>query len=236
MACKPTQKDKDWALNIVTKLFDMDFEYAISYHDYGDEDYEIGLGEWRYEHKKELKDLNLLFYSGATKVCIVDRGNKNWVIKIGFIRKTVPYFVAHDSTEDYCMIEADHFQYANEWGVQEYFAATYLIGDIKGINIFIQEYAARDEDLFEKLFKEHIVNTFYTPKEIEDFSSYDWESVDSQVDLLDDSERIYAVLGKEREDLVNFAREYGINDLHNENWGITNDNRYVIFDFSGFYD
>ena len=150
------------------------------------------------------------YYSGATKACVYVP-NSDCVIKFDLHLKT-----------HYCRTEAENYRKALEAGLGDYFAACEFLEEIDGVEFFVQEKVAADEDDISDNFRD-----YYDPVSSEYYDE----------DSLDENDRIYALLGctTESMELVNFCSENEINDLHSGNWGFNwNSNHYVIIDYSGY--
>lgn len=230
----PTQEQKDWAMGIMHKLFDLGFYDAISYH--RDQDsttyYHLGLYDWERTKKEDIVRLPIKFYSGETKVCIVSKECPDWVVKIGFERTTLPEYVKSHTDQNFCELEADYYTKACDNNIAYCFAATYKIGEIDGIPIFMQEYADTNEDMFEDIFANYM-ESIYSKDDDEDEEEYS-SRIEEYVEDMENSDRIYAVLGEDSDDIVEFIEEHDINDLHSSNWGVTPDGRFVMIDYSGY--
>ena len=231
----PTKQEQDRALLVVKELFSNDFSDAICYSldksivgNY----YRLGLSNWLNEHCELLDRLKIAMYSGETKVCIIDEFNPNWVLKISFNRATDPYYVTRKVDWDFCEREVEFYSKACNNNLQDYFAATYQLGKINGVFISIQEAVDADEDIFGNIFASY-VREQYDRNDFEDEEDYE-EAVSASTEDMDNDDRIYAVLGADSDNLIEFIHEHDINDLHAGNWGITSDGRYVLMDFSGF--
>lgn len=232
---KPTITDINWAMSVMNTLFSHGFHDAIIYHlDEYDSFYgSLGLYDWECHHSKVLNDLHVVLHNGETKVCIIGE-NDNWVIKVGFDRTTSPRYVAREIAENFCKKEADYYAEACELGIEDCFAATYKIGEVDNTSIFLQEYAANREDDIEGLFFDYASSTDdYYPDEDEDQDSR-MDRLWSYVRGMDDEERIFAVLGENNTQVLDFIFSHEINDLHQANWGVTNDGRCVMIDYSGY--
>lgn len=204
---KPTLEEIEFATATMNKLFShYNFTEAITlYHNgYG---YVAGLYKWRKNFGQALLNEGFSFHAGETKVCIIVP-SFNWVIKVGI--KPCHF--------DYCAKEAKNFQNAKEWGLSDFFAATYNIGEVRGWSIYLQEYAAPDEDAVTSALRTWTGDTHLMSD-----------------DGFDDEDRVRAVFGADYgSDIIDFICENRINDLHSGNFGVTRDGRIVIFDFSGY--
>lgn len=241
----PSVQEKEVALDLVQELFDNDFWYAISYHEknrgmgswtWFDE----GLYEWKHQHDMFLAMFPGMIYSGATKACIVPTIKElyeKWVIKISFVRDTNPDYVRRGEVDDYCEREARYYQEACVDHLEQYFAATYDIGQVNGVNIFLQEYARPDEDSLDETLcsyiDSHSERYGVSRNDYDDDDAYH-DTLYGEITEMDIEDKVEAIFGEELDDLVAFIDSHSINDLHTANWGTTMDGRIVIFDFSGF--
>ena len=214
---RPTNKEISVAIDIIDKLMNVGLYDALTYHKINPdkEYYCLGLSDWLEEHEELLRAERIGYSSGETKLCLLCDKLDDWVIKLGFLRSTNPYYVKEGLDKDFCNLEAEYYVKACDNNLGEFFAATYEVGEINGVRIFLQELAQPDEDYFMDCFEEYARQG-------------------NDRDDFDNDERIYAVFGEESDNLVNFIDMFEINDLHEANYGLTKDGRAVIFDFSGY--
>ena len=241
---KPTESDIAIATEIINRLMSKGLKYAISYQSDEDddddedmcEDYSYNWDEWRWDNEGFLSENGIKAASGETKVCFIVPELKNWVIKVGFLRKTSRYYSKYHLDMDFCKLEADYYAEAEEQEMETYFAATYYAGTVNEVPFFLQEYATIDPTLFENKFniygkslsKYHHSNSSSSSS---DSSSSDYNYYGDDLTL---EERIKAVFGEDTEELIDFVEEHEINDLHEYNWGTAADGRYIMIDFSGY--
>lgn len=231
---RPTNKEVSIAINIIDKLMSVGLYNALTYHKIkpDKEYYHLGLSDWLEGHRELLRAEGISYSWGETKLCLLCDALDDWVIKLGFLRSTNPYYVKEDLDKDFCGLEAEYYIKACNNNLGEFFAATYEVGEINGVHIFLQELAQPDEDYFMDCFEEYA----YQGNDRNDFDDderYD-DYINEIVEDMDNDERIYAVFGEESDNLVDFIDMVGINDLHEANYGLTKDGRAVIFDFSGY--
>lgn len=226
-------------LDIAKSLFDMNFEYAVTYHKSPSSInpdrpwYQIGIYDWLKDHSATLKDAGLYVLSGATKACILQKGQREWVIKVGFV-PSEPEMV------NYCELEAKYYDLACQNHLEDYFAATYKIGthiaeDGTEIPIFAQQWAEVSTDNYDTKCLEYMSSGWYAS--IDDIPEEELDDYYCRIEDLDEDERVcamYNCLSYEIKDLLEFIEEHDINDLHSENWGITNSGKTVMIDFSGY--
>ena len=231
---RPTNKEISVAIDIIDKLMNVGLYDALTYHKIklDKEYYCLGLGDWLEDHKELLRAERIGYSSGETKLCLLCDKLDDWVIKLGFLRSTNPYYVKEGLDKDFCNLEAEYYMKACDNNLGEFFAATYEIGEINGVHIFLQELAQPDEDYFMNCFEEYACQG-NDRNDFDDDEQYD-DYIDEIVENMDNDERIYAVFGEESDNLVDFIDMFEINDLHEANYGITKDGRAVIFDFSGY--
>lgn len=144
-----TEKDKDWAIDLLNRLFDRDFYDAISYHEIkagGHSYYHIGMYDWIDKNRCFMNDNNIHICNGEDKICIIQK-DSNWVIKMSFDCSTNPYY-ADIKRKNPCVREAEYYSKACNNNLDEFFAATYELGQYRGVPVILQEYAAEDEGLF----------------------------------------------------------------------------------------
>lgn len=228
----PTIHDINWAMDIVSELFFLGFEEALTYHrveySYGS-GWEKGLSTWKSAHIDDLIDLDVVLNSGETKVCLIGECPDNrWVIKIGIDRSPI------GSSTNYCESEAENFQLARKAGVDDCFAATYKIGCIGSFPIFLQEFAAADEGEIESECYNYVSSNreAYGLDEIEDEDIE--EEAWGRVYDMGDEERVSAMFG-DNDRLADFLYSNGINDLHSGNFGISSTGAAKIIDYSGYF-
>lgn len=232
---RPTNKEVSIAINIIDKLMSVGLYDALTYHkiEPDKEYYYLGLSDWLKGHRELLRSEGIGYSWGETKLCLLCDALDDWVIKLGFLRSTDPYYVKEGLDKNFCSLEAEYYIKACDNNLGDFFAATYEVGEINGVHIFLQELAQPDEDYFMDCFKKYARqdndrNDFTGEEQYDDY-------IDEIVKDMDNDERIYAVFGEESDNLVDFIDVVGINDLHEANYGLTKDGRAVIFDFSGFY-
>lgn len=233
---KPTMQEKEEALSVVQVLFSYGFKGALSY----------GTGEcgyWKWIHTPEneevLDALGIEMTCGASKVCII-KDSERWVIKIGFLRATNKHFVQYGSAIDFCAREAEYYAKAVDARCERYFAATYKCGEVDGVEIFLQEKVKVCEERFEDRVYKYISSS-YRPEDYEDEDEMN-DCIADDMENCDSESYIRAILEPEAEkdedidieELIEFVDEHDINDLHPLNWGITNEGKVVLIDFSGY--
>lgn len=219
-----------WAMDTVNELFSMGFREALSFKK--TEKYNCyfpGLGDWESKHRKEIVS-RFLFYCGASKVCIQDLEVPEWVIKMDFLKDTNPH-ISDIKIESHCAREAENYKKALELEMDDCFAAVIKAGEVEGRPVYVQERVIVDEEQISDFFCDYI-REGYKKEEGVDEEEY-WEEVVCQMQDLEDGDRVLAIFG--RKEVLEFICEHSINDLHSGNWGITEDGRVVMFDYSGYW-
>lgn len=168
-----------------------------------------------YDHDMEV--LGFECFYGCSKFCIYHPFFGDYVVKF--------------STEsfDYCERE-----YKNYWAAvynhfEEYFPYTIFLGNLNGINLYLQEKAICDSQAVSDMWYSKVYDGYWSEEEAIEASNTGeiWNIIDD----LDDSERIEIIY--DNSDLIDFLDEYRINDLHEGNFGYIGE-RLVIIDFSGY--
>lgn len=158
------------------------------------------------------------FNNGVVKYCISHPDFNGFVVKFCNYRF------------NYCEREYKNYLAAVEKGIEEFFPYTDFLGTMNGIDLYIQEKAVCDSDgvssIWYHAIEEDYVNVYNESEDI--VYGRIWDMIS---DLEDDQRAIYCFGYNEK--LLNFLGEYRINDLHEGNFGYTED-RLVIIDFSGF--
>ena len=209
----PTEKD----YNEVKEYIDILVSYG-----FGNWSDNWNYSKWVIEYENELADnYGFNFYDGCTKIVVTNADSK-WVIKID---------MDSDWTHrghTYCELEALNWIQILEAGFEKYFAATYFVEMVNGIEFFMQEYAEADESVYSSRCYDYYCSSRGEDEDEEDYCSDYWD--------MDDSERLVAIYGADynTHELINFCWDMHINDLHCGNFGETADGRTVIFDYSGY--
>lgn len=198
---------------IASVLVEALVEYGATEHlrDYG----EGSLHEWYTD--KGLKYVGYSMSSGCTKACIWHSDLCDWVIKVGFI---------NSKNIDYAKVEYENYVRAVEEDLAHYFPETVFIGEFGGHAFYAQRECECNEDSISREWYDSLCDRYYDRGE-----EYDCDSIWSEVDNLEDDERVELLFGDEK--LIEFLREYKINDLHEGNFGYRGGFK-VIIDFSGF--
>ena len=155
--------------------------------------------------------------AGCTKACIWHDDLAGWVIKVG---------LSNNKNYDYAKMEYENYCLAKEAGLAHYFPETVFIGEFGGRAFYAQRMCECDENQISSEWFECLCDQYLDRGE-----EYDCDTVWSEVDDLEDNERVSLFF--DDEDLTDFLREHRINDLHEGNFGYF-DGCKVIVDFSGF--
>lgn len=170
-----------------------------------------------------LNDFDLYFAEGEEKTCFYNPDH-DCVIK----------FDQDDNRYNRCGIEALLYSRAVEAGLGRFFAASSLLREVNGVSFYIQEYAEVDPDAIDSSLIQWVAQDF-DQSEFEDEEAYN-SRLYEEANELSEEDRIFGILGytTETRRLVDFIDRYEINDLHNHNWGTTENGDIVLIDYSGF--
>lgn len=238
---KPTDMEIRYALDMIEDLMGTGLKDALRY--VADEDnakwYHLNISQWLDKNIDYLNKNGIRYCTGSTKLVFLTNELENWVIKLNFDRSTDPYYVEEGLVMDFCQIEADNYQRAVENDLGEYFAATYNVGKVNDTNVYLQEKAEVDEYFFDRMVEYAKDRELVKREDFEDEEEYR-EALEQCVwEDFDEEDRLEAVFGGEVDrlcKLFDFVDDNEINDLHENNFGITPDGRYLVIDFSGFSD
>lgn len=170
---------------------------------------------------RRYSDENYRIFHGVTKLVLVPKNKgARYVIKIPMIR---------EADCDWCEAEAIAYQVAVSYGVERFFAETFLFYEGDRCKAYLQERTvARNEDEDD--------DEWYEAEE--DWSELSEESIENAESLnicervIDELLRTYS--SGEVEGFLEFCTEEHINDIHGSNYGYKRSNRIpVIFDYSG---
>lgn len=170
---------------------------------------------------RDYSNENFKIYHGVTKLVLVPKNKgARYVIKIPLIR---------EGDCDWCEAEVIAYQKAVEYGVERFFAETFLFYESDRCKAYLQERTiARNED--------ENSDDWYEAEE--DWSGLSEESIENAETLsicervIDDLLRAYST--GEVEEFLEFCAEEHINDVHGSNYGYRRSNRVpLIFDYSG---
>lgn len=227
--CKiPTKQDYEYAREIMNAFMERGGRALLD----DDKKYDHCYTTHRTLFEKWLmKEYQFFISSGASKMCFVPAkaANFDWVIKIDFMRKSR---AGSRFADGYVRKEAEYFKEACERGIEEYFAATYYVDTIQDATFVLQEYC-HEADIWSEF--DSYVRSYMSRSFDEDEEDYN-DRVSGEISYLGDTDRIYAALGTSDkvDDLIEFVNTRGINDLHEENWGMNSECNIVMIDYSGF--
>ena len=170
-----------------------------------------------------LNDFDLYFAEGEEKTCFY-HPDHDCVIK----------FDQDNNRFNRCGIEAFLYSRAVEAGLEKFFAASSLLREVDGVSFYIQEYAEVDPDAIDNSLIQWVAQD-YDPNDFENDEVYEARMFEEASELSEE-DRIFGILGytTETRRLVDFIDRYEINDLHNHNWGVTENGDIVMIDYSGF--
>ena len=222
----PTNNEICIAKNVLCDLIKEGFIEGLKYKDRGGY-YSKQIYDWYANHEEYLIKKHITINYGETKVCIITNDLKNWVIKVDILRRTNPHY--GENYPSYCQVEADNYRCACARGLEGYFAETYAIGALDGLEYFLQERVEIDEDAITSSWEDY----FKTGDEDDE----DMDRIYDYVCDMNDEERLEAIYGddKDARRLKDFIEEFEINDLHEGNYGIRKDGTVVIIDYSGYH-
>lgn len=180
-----------------------------------------------WETEVEVETQNAIRCShGISKLVFLSDSFGEWVIK-------VPRHLGR--IQDFCKLEVKNYAEATDRYLDEFFAPTFFVETYHKIPIYAQ---LRLE--CERVNRANIEECFYsyarTLCDPDDWEEDEYEDiVYSTADNFDAPEQLTAIFGNNRKigELLEFCEEFGINDLHEGNFG-EYDGEFLICDFSGF--
>ena len=189
----------------------------------------------------ECYDTNFSYNTGASKFAILDDCFDNNVIKIpfsyddeaeyecnasqSFVNQCdgccdeCEYGCLNDLLQDYCLLETEVYERAEEAGLDFLFAKEELLLEDDGYSVYIQEKVDGQRPVSNPdTYSQNIADIFDTSWAYNAFviAVYNCYGHD--------------ICGK----LIDFIEENGINDLHTGNWGYSKEGKPIAFDYSGF--
>lgn len=219
---KPSREEKIRAVKIAKTYIDAGFDHVLNN--------ELYFADWVRDFGNPLSSCTI--ESGMTKYVIIPT-NFNWVIKLPIQVRPEQYrreeFLTKFNAYDYCDLETRNFVYAEEKGLDAFFAESYFLSLYKGIRIYIQRKAECDEEEFDDRLKNYA--SHYVDESCNE-DVFD-EVVSDYVLNMDGSESLEAVFGDVPQELQDMIDERNINDLHCANYGFINE-KPVIIDYSGY--
>ena len=155
--------------------------------------------------------------AGATKMVFIPKEG-DYVYKVS--TKRCEYF------EDACAQEAENYQLAKEYGLEQFFISTYYWGSYLGYDIYRQKKIAANGDKINT--KEYRTSGSYYMDEHE--GKHLWHYFDES--------SLGAIIGYYgvdiAEKLISFVIEYDINDLTSYNCTIDDNGEVKFFDYAGY--
>ena len=219
----PTVAELNVAYEMIRKLDRLEVERITPKNTKGNR---LSCTAWESQRQQMLEKFGIEMYFGATKAVFVCKGLDEWVLKISRM---------NDYDRDYCELEYDHYNLAKTKGFGAYFADIYKLGDFNGITWYIQQKVEVNESKISNYLCDHADDEFFEDIGIsrEDKESYYPEDI---VDDMGVEDRL-AILFND-EDFTNFLVDTMENDgvspdLHSANIGMIDD-RFILFDYSGF--
>ena len=215
-----SKKDKDWAIAIVNFCLEECIEDILLHNQY----FSCKASEWWDKHINNFYEQGLTLVHGATKICVIDDNNPDWVVKLGFEPQEPGAY--RTEVVNFCEKEKNFYEQACRLGLGKYFAPTYQVGEVEGIKVFVQEREEVDEMVIEDSFREWCSES--------DQYSYSC-SYDCYYDMSDE-EIVWSIYGESEEThrLNDFLEINDIGDLHSQNWGINSHSGVVLIDYSGY--
>lgn len=175
--------------------------------------------EWDVKYKSVIEDMGCQIFAGCSKTCLVF--------------KDFPYVIKFDTleTNNDCAIEYENYLEAEKAGLAHYFAKTELLCKKHGRTFTLQQKVSMNGEIHSLLYEVIDAQTDEYGFAKEADREY---SIEADIADMEDEERIYSLLGHSLGvmKLIQFIRERGIDDLHEENWGLFEDYP-IITDFSG---
>ena len=212
---------KQWAIDILDKLFENGFEEVLIFDGVKGKPQ----NKWIDENEELLEKMNLFISNGCTKLCIIP-ANEDWVIKINY----------NSRRRDYCYDEVRNYKRAEAAGIEEYFARSYELDKDYMYFVEIQEKVkTSEEDIGDKFYR--YVSSSYDKEDFEDEDTYS-AAVEESICDMSEEERLRAVFNIDEitlQKLIDFVDNYEINDLHEGNIAIRpSTGHYVLMDYSGY--
>lgn len=232
---KPTEKEMKTIEEVISNLLELGLRDALKYKKESEVDYYcLQFHSWCDRNSEALESMGISCCSGSTKACIYSDDIDNWVIKASFDRATDPHYVKGNQVIDFCKVEAENYKAAYDYGVGCFFAPTYIVKELDGVTICIQQRVEVDPDYYEDRFRNYYIEVYDIDEEEDECGDYDLD--------LDVEEEVDAVFGGQVDcelfdKLLAFIDNHDINDLHEENYGKVRgvDGEHdVIIDFSGY--
>lgn len=219
---RPTEVEINKALNIVRDLLPYGLHDAVK--GFGFDDFCDNAVEYT-------KQNYIYFRCGASKIVII-ADELDWVIKLSFDCSEA---VDEGMELDYCKRELYNYNMACEKGVEKFFAEIYMVGEVDGIEVYLQEKLVAGDGVEEDV--DQIFCDYVYASDESYFDDIEDEDERRSI-IMEDTyemgvgERIEAIFGF-NEELINFIETNDINDLHSGNFGYRG-SELVIMDYSGW--
>ena len=228
---KPTEKEMKVIEEVISDLLELGLRDALKYKKEPEVDcYRLQFHSWCDTNSETLESMGVSCCSGSTKACVYSDDIDNWVIKASFDRATDPYYVKEDLVIDFCKVEAENYKAACDYGIGCFFAPTYIVKELDGVTICVQQKVEVDPEYYEDKFRNYYIDVW----DIDEDEDYDLDlEVEEEVDAVFGGQ----VDGELFDKLLAFIDNHDINDLHEENYGKACDadgEHDVIIDFSGY--
>ena len=219
---RPTEVEINKALDIVRDLLPYGLHDAVK--GFGYDDFCDRAVEYATQN-------DISFKCGASKLVIVAE-ELGWAIKISFDCSEA---VDEGMELDYCKRELYNYNMACKKGIEKFFAEIYMVGEVDGIEVYLQEKLMAGDGV-----EEDVDQIFYDYVYASDESYFDdIEDEDERRSIIVEDtyemsvgERIEAIFGF-NEELIDFIETNDINDLHSGNFGYRG-SELVIMDYSGW--
>ena len=221
-----TDCEKEFLINLAEDLFAHEFKTAIV--PWSDEDIYDTTEGWVNSHLYYLADKHCSVVHGATRVVVI-KEDFPWVLKFNFQGESV--------SQDYNSLEAKNYERACNEDIEDFFAATYCLGQVDEFMVYAQEKVEADEDAVSSSFFEYTLENYFSSRICENEDDEDRLNEDAwdEANCLDNEDRIYAMIENysDARRVVEFTDKYDINDLHSGNWGYRG-TQPVLIDYSGY--
>ena len=244
--------DAKYSDNAIIKMLD---EMNINFWDMNEDNWEdfIGYDDFPEDIREYIRLRN-----GASKLVIVAPEIFPFVIKMPFRLSTASYYDDYDYEEydeegcgycqfegadnglndwDYCLTETQIYEHAKEFGVEEFFAASWKLGELKdGFPIYAQEYIP-EIGIYRHEFSE-LSNEDVTAEEYITAYTISSRTPGRNCDI-GWREVLYWLQSKTKETVsqfIDFLQMFEVSDLHTGNGGLTAAGDLVLIDYSGFND
>ena len=217
------------------KLIDDAIDFLMSINiaeqtDYSVPKRSIKFYEWEDANENAFESHGIYVNHGATKMVFIVDVLENWVIKVPFLfsPETAPGTLAHCDAR---AAEAKVYSEAVDCEVSTYFAPTFHYKTVDGIPFYLQTRVNCNPDDNEDAFFSH-VSADYDREDFETEDDY-YDAVNSEVDSMDEEDKVIAIFGGWWNDLMSFIYDRNLNDFHTGNFGFIGE-RPVLIDYCGY--